>query len=419
MSDAEKDVSRVINVFSKFLDPKEVKTSKLKKIEDILKLPLHSYKFINKEESKIIKELLEVSNIEEVSKLNKDNPFKRMTKFLDKAEVSSTLVEMKESLNGKIKALKEKYPNLEKNLKKATTIGSIIVNVNKDTTDFETEAQKIVVAGLDNAGKTASLAKLGGRLGVSDLIKTQPTKGVYRLDVGNNKLSLYIWDLGGQEQYRSRYLENPDLYFVKLDLLIYVIDVQDPDRFDEALDYFDKILDLIITLEENPYIIIFIHKYDPDLKKDPEILLNIELIKENLNELFTKKNFEFEVEIYLTSIYSMISSEPQFAKYIKKVMSDTHSLTDPTLRKVDGLGKTLEETMNVIIRLSESLSKQLNDIDSRLQAIESGAFQVAQSGVPIEIANPSQRSASTGASARLRVLDELKELFAKKKRLDL
>ena len=113
----------------------------------------------------------------------------------------------------------------------------------------------------------------------------------------------------------------------------------------------------------------------------------------------------------------MISNEPQFAKYIKKIMSDTHSLTDPTLKKVDGLGKTLEETMNVIIRLSESLARQLNDIDSRLRAIESGAFQVAQGGVPIEIANPSQ--GTTRGNARLRVLDELKELFAKKKRLDL
>jgi GTPase SAR1 family protein len=418
MSDTEKDVSRVIKIFSKFLDPKEAKINKLNTIEDILKLPIHSYKFINKAESKIIKELLEVTNLDEVSKLNKDNPFEKVTEFLDETEGSSSLGEMKESLSGKIQELKEKYPNLEKNVKKAITIGAIIASIREDTTDLETEAQKIVVAGLDNAGKTASLSKLGGRLGVSDLIKTQPTKGVYRMDVGNNKLSLYIWDLGGQEQYRSRYLENPELYFLKLDLLIYVIDVQDPDRFEEALEYFDKILDLIITLEENPYIIIFIHKFDPDLKKDPEILLNIELLKENLNELFQKKNYELEVEIYLTSIYSMISHEPQFAKYIKKVMSDTHSLTDPTLRKVDGLGKTLEETMNVIIRLSESLARQLNDIDSRLRAIESGAFQVAQGGVPIEIANPSQRSATAG-NARLRVLDELKELFAKKKRLDL
>lgn len=419
MAKTETDFSSVINVFSKFLDPKDSKINKLKTLDDILKLPIHSFKFVNKEESNIVKELLEISKIGEISKLNKENPFESIIKFLEDAEDPSTVSEMKENLSIKIEELKEKYPTLERNLKKAITISSIVANLEADTRDFGTEVQKIVVAGLDNAGKTASLSKLGGRLGVSDLIKTQPTKGVYRMNVGSDKLSLYIWDLGGQKEYRARYLENPEQYFLQLDLLIYVIDVQDPDRFDEALDYFDKVIDLIIALEENPYIIVFIHKFDPDLKKDPEILLNIELLKEKLNELLQKKDFTFDVEIYLTSIYSMISHEPQFAKYIKKIMSDTHSLADPTLRKVDGLGKTLEETMNVIIRLSESLAKQLNDIDSRLRAIESGAFQVAQSGIPIGIANPDQAKVGARENTRLRVLDELKDLFAKKKRLDL
>ncbi|MFX1410170.1 MAG: ADP-ribosylation factor-like protein [Promethearchaeota archaeon] len=419
MAETETDFSRVINVFSKFLDPKDAKINKLKTLEDILKLPIHSYKFISKEESNIVKELLELSKIGEISKLNKENPFESLIKFLEEAEQPSTVSEMKENLSEKIEELKEKYPTLERNLKKAITISSIIANLEADTRDFEPHAQKIVVAGLDNAGKTASLSKLGGRLGVSDLIKTQPTKGVYRMNVGSEKLSLYIWDLGGQEEYRTRYLENPEQYFLQLDLLIYIIDIQDPDRFDDSLEYFEKILELIIILEENPYIIVFIHKFDPDLKKDPEILLNIELLKDKLNEILQKTDFVLDVEIYLTSIYSMISKEPQFAKYIKKIMSDTHSLADPTLRKVDGLGRTLEETMNVIIRLSESLAKQLNDIDSRLRAIESGAFQVAQSGIPIGIANPDQVKARAGESARMRVLDELKDLFAKKKRLDL
>ena len=100
-------------------------------------------------------------------------------------------------------------------------------------------------------------------------------------------------------------------------------------------------------------------------------------------------------------------------------MSATYSLSDPTVRKVEGLGKTLEETLNAVIRLSESISTQLNDLDSRLRAIESGAFQVAQSGIPIEIANPNQPSARPQQSARLQVLNELKDLFGKRRRLDL
>ena len=100
-------------------------------------------------------------------------------------------------------------------------------------------------------------------------------------------------------------------------------------------------------------------------------------------------------------------------------MSSSPSLTDPTVRKVEGLGKTLEETLNAVIRLSESISTQLNDLDNRLRAIESGAFQVAQSGIPIEIANPSQLSSRPQENDRLGVLNEIKDLFSKRRKLDL
>jgi hypothetical protein len=76
--------------------------------------------------------------------------------------------------------------------------------------------------------------------------------------------------------------------------------------------------------------------------------------------------------------------------------------------------------MNAVIRLSESLSKQLSELDNRLRAIESGAFQIAQSGIPIRIANPNQAIGSGGpGDSRSKVLDELKQLFEKKRRLNL
>jgi small GTP-binding protein len=409
------EFSNLLNVVSKFFDLKSVKVNKLTKIDDILKLPILSYKFIEKEESIIIKNLFEVSKIKEIMQLDKDNPFESLTKI----EESEASLELTENLKEKIEKLKEKYPTLENKLKKAITISNLINSLTEEKEGIDVKGQKVLVAGLDAAGKTSLLSKFGGRLGINDMIATHPTKGVVRMKFGDSKLNLFIWDLGGQEEYRERYLNNPEQYFVQLDLLIYVIDVQDPKRFDEALDYLEKIIDSVIILEESPYILIFMHKFDPDLKKDPKILLNIELLKENIKDLLKKKKYDLELEIYLTSIYTLISREPQFAKYIKNLMTSSHSLMDPTVRKVDGLGKTLEETLNAVIRLSESISTQLNDIDRRLRAIESGAFQVAQSGIPIEIANPNLGSARPQENARLTVLNELKDLFGKKKRLDL
>ena len=409
------DISGFIKVVSKFLDLKSAKIDKLKTIDDVLKLSLSSFKFIDKDESIIIKQLLDISNIGGASQLNKENPFESIIEI----EESDESIELAENLKAKIEELKNKYPTLEAKLKKTITISSLIASAKEEKDGIEVKGQKVLVAGLDNAGKTATLSKFGGRLGISDLIATHPTKGVVRMKFGDSKLSLFIWDLGGQEEYRERYLANPEQYFIELDLLLFVIDVQDPDKFDDALVYFDKILDSIIILEEKPYILIFIHKFDPDIKNDPKIQLNVEFLKDNFNEILKSKDYEFDIEIYLTSIYSMISREPQFAKYIKNLMSSHYSLTDPTVRKVEGLGKTLEETLNAVIRLSESISTQINDLDSRLRALEAGAFQAAQSGLPIEISNPTQSTARSGESARLQVLKELKDLFGKRKSLEL
>ncbi|MFX1480867.1 MAG: ADP-ribosylation factor-like protein [Promethearchaeota archaeon] len=410
------ETSEIIKVIAKFLDDQLVKIEKLEKIEDILKLPIQSYKFMDKEDSTIIKDLFEVSKINELLKLDKEDPFQNLTP-LEETEES---IELTENLKKKIEELKKKYPTLENKLKKAVTISVLIESLTEEREAIETGlAQKVLVAGLDAAGKTSLLSKFGGRLGISDMISTHPTKGVVRMKFGSSNLSLFIWDLGGQEEYRERYLNNPEQYFVQLDLLIYVVDVQDSERFEEAMNYLDNILDSLVMLEENPYVLIFFHKYDPDLKSDPKILLNIELLKDIMSELLKNKDYDFDIEIYLTSIYSLISHEPQFAKYIKNLMSSTYSLTDPTVRKVEGLGKTLEETLNAVIRLSESISTQLNDLDTRLRAIESGAFHAAQGGQPLEISNPSLSNSRARENSRLTVLNELKDLFSKRKSLDL
>jgi len=407
--------SDIITVFSKFLDPKSSKINKLHSVDDILKLPIQSYKFVDKEEATIMKQLLEISKISDASKLDRENPFESLIKL----EESDESIELTENLKKKIEELKNKYPTLERTLKKTITISSLIASVKEGKEGIDVKGQKVLVAGLDEAGKTATLSKFGGRLGISETIATHPTRGVVRMKFGTSNLNLFIWDLGGQEEYRERYLNNPEQYFIQLDLLLYVIDVQNPERFDESLEYLDRILDSIIMLEEKPYILIFIHKFDPDIKSDPKIRLNVELLKDNLNDLLKSKDYDFDIEIYLTSIYSMISREPQFAKYIKNLMSSHYSLTDPTVKKVEGLGKTLEETLNAVIRLSESISIQFNDLDSRIRALEAGAFQAAQSGLPLEISNPSQSTAKQGENARLNVLNELKDLFVKRKRLDL
>lgn len=402
------DFNNVIKVFSKFLDVEQVNFDKIKSIEDILKLPIYSYRFINEEEAKILEEVFGIYNVDDASKLN----------MLEPTELISKAKERGVDLYNKMPLIREKFPEMEKKLKKAAKISALVKEIKTEELEFEKKQQKVVVVGLDNAGKTAMLNKFGGSLGMDDLVKLKPTRGVNRKIIESSSLDLIVFDMGGQQEYRDRYLNKPENYFLQIDLLIYVIDVQNPDRFEESFKYFEGILDFLITFEENPHILIYIHKVDPELKNDPEILLNIELLKDMINELFQKKNYEFVYETYLSSIYSVVSHEPQFSKFLKEATRANYSLTDPTMRKMEGMAKTLEDTMNAVIRLTESISTQLDNMDSRLNAIEIERCST-EKGIPIEIQDRDQIKEPKEHNIRANVLDELRDLFAKKKKLDL
>ncbi|MHA2429833.1 MAG: ADP-ribosylation factor-like protein, partial [Promethearchaeota archaeon] len=213
------DISNIIKIFSKFLDQKTVKISKLETLDDIKQLPIHSYKFIDKTISELLTEVLEVSNIEEISKVNRDDLFEAVRK----KHIGDQL-----EINKKIETLKETYPDLEKNLIKAITISSIVINVKNQEEIFEKIAQKVIIIGLDDAGKTAILSKYGGKLGITELANLKPTKGVHRqfIKTDDSELDVFVWDMGGQKIYRNKYVKNPEHYFLQIDLLIYVIDVQ-------------------------------------------------------------------------------------------------------------------------------------------------------------------------------------------------
>ena len=67
--------------------------------------------------------------------------------------------------------------------------------------------------------KTAILSGLGGKLGISELGKLKPTKRIERKRISTTSLDLFIWDFGGQEEYRKDYLAKPEAFFIGTDLL--------------------------------------------------------------------------------------------------------------------------------------------------------------------------------------------------------
>nr|CAB3222891.1 ADP-ribosylation factor-like protein 3 [Phallusia mammillata] len=85
---------------------------------------------------------------------------------------------------------------------------------------------RILLLGLDNAGKTTILKSLASE----KIDQITPTQGFNVKCVNTPGFKLNVWDIGGQRRIRP-YWRN---YFENTDLLIYVIDSTDQKRFEET-----------------------------------------------------------------------------------------------------------------------------------------------------------------------------------------
>ncbi len=127
---------------------------------------------------------------------------------------------------------------------------------------------KIILAGIDNAGKTSLSIALKHRGAFSLLFQKlnalTPTRGLLREKMEVFGLDIYLHELGGQKVYRDDYLKNPEQYFIGTDIIIYVVDVQAEDRYEESFEYLKQIIGVMKQLQIDVPWRIFFHKSDPD-----------------------------------------------------------------------------------------------------------------------------------------------------------
>ncbi len=122
---------------------------------------------------------------------------------------------------------------------------------------------KLIFAGLDSAGKTTIYKATMKEVPVDDLKDSRPTRGIDRDISDFMDLDFSVWDLGGQQSYRETYLSKPEI-FNSTKALIFVLDIQDVDRFEEAYQYYLDIMNILINVEPRPKVYVLFHKFDPD-----------------------------------------------------------------------------------------------------------------------------------------------------------
>ncbi|KAG0709836.1 ADP-ribosylation factor [Suillus ampliporus] len=91
---------------------------------------------------------------------------------------------------------------------------------------FATQETRLVMIGLDAAGKTTILYKL--KLG--EVVTTIPTIGFNVETVEYKKIAFTVWDVGGQNKIRPLW----KYYFNDAQAVIFVVDSSDRDRIAEA-----------------------------------------------------------------------------------------------------------------------------------------------------------------------------------------
>ncbi|XP_048416405.1 ADP-ribosylation factor-like [Stegostoma tigrinum] len=117
---------------------------------------------------------------------------------------------------------------------------------------FFKKEMRILMVGLDAAGKTTILYKL--KLG--EVVTTIPTIGFNVETVEFRNISFTVWDVGGQDKIRTLWKH----YFQNTQGLIFVIDSNDRERINEAKD---ELMRMIAEDElRDAVLLIFANKQD-------------------------------------------------------------------------------------------------------------------------------------------------------------
>ena len=177
---------------------------------------------------------------------------------------------------------------------------------------------KLVIAGLDNAGKTSALIALRHKYNFYERVKN--LKPTIKIDYSSFKFlktfRINLWDMGGQKKFRKIYVDNP-IYFEDTDYIYYLIDMQDEIKFEETVDYLHELLDIYRTLSYSNEVIICFNKFDPQFKTSVEFIDRANMIK----NLIISQNKDIKFEFYYTSYYDISSISQAFSHSLNSLLN--------------------------------------------------------------------------------------------------
>ncbi len=280
------------------------------------------------------------------------------------------------------------------------------------------EGQKIVFVGLDNAGKTALINAINKEMMEETQIK--PTQGMQRQTIFLKDQKIYIYELGGQELFRKMYLRNPERYILGTDIIVFLIDMQDQQRYEISLEYLTQILNIVKYLNENPEFIVLLHKSDPEILKVQLFYEKIDYIKEKVGEIF--QSYSFQYSIHISSIYNILSLSKSFQSLIKNLLTgdlEREQESRAAFKLISRLIKMLlnieSELTNELSILSENFYEMKEELHLIKKLILSGEIETLKETLSTkeDIKSALEKDKSL-VSSREMLLEELRQFLIKK-----
>jgi len=265
---------------------------------------------------------------------------------------------------------------------------NLIANAwNKRNLYLKKPKMKVVTAGLDFAGKTSLINRLISNQSFNEITNLEPTIGANVEEFQTDRLSLIVWDLGGQKNHIDEYLSEPERFFIQVDVLIFVFDTQDDRRYDNAAKYLSDLINILEFLNEFPFLLILMNKVDSDIVDNPDFQIKLEYLTDKITNIFLNREKSWTFEIIPTSIYNYYSNEPEIAKNIKNIFSKDikPKKNEEYLSIEDKLQTILDINLNLLDRITTELA-EIKRIISRLAPsdISQSLFSIPFERVPQE-----------------------------------
>jgi small GTP-binding protein len=329
---------------------------------------------------------------------------------------------IKDFISADFTAVAEKMMELpidEKDRDYIVVVGKILKRYLEPIQGKLTPQSKIAVLGMQNAGKTSFINFLAGQSVDDQFKETAPTVSVDNKVVQMNDIQVSIWDFGGQASFRDEYLAHPEEFFDNIEVLVYVVDVQDDLTYADSLSYFDAILSALDAMgTTGVHVIVVFHKLDPDLSFNIDLIIKVQWLEEKFDDILHRFNFSFE--FMKSSIFNDLANadEPAVAKNLKEIF----------LKRMDMPGEVSDEKsmLKTLIFIQTKMYVQMLSLFSELAGgLKNLDIKLAMSQLtpppPMSSYPSAQQIQARGQEPKhdgfvsLNVVDELKEMFKKKR----